>query len=127
MLATQRFGHDRETNAAFLKPAPRVYKNMLARLKIRCGHKVSGCKTLVQLDMISDHENKCVFNPTTPVACTKGCGLTITRGKLPTHDCIQELGSRLAKVEVALARLTTSAVESEGQNDDSDEYSEGGW
>ena len=108
-----------------MKPAPRVYKNMLARLRIRCKHSVSGCEVLVQLDVILDHEKECAFNPTTPVVCTKGCGLTITRGKLPTHDCIQELGSRLqelgsrlAKVEVTLAR---SGVKPDGQNDYSDD------
>ena len=76
---------------------------MLARLRIRCKHNISGCKIFVQLDMISDHENECIFNPTTPVECIKGCGLTIPRGKLPTHNCIQELGSRLALMEARLA------------------------
>ncbi|CAB4061675.1 RNF41 [Lepeophtheirus salmonis] len=80
-----------------LKPIPRVLKNLLAKLLIRCGHK--DCAKLVKLEQLSSHMKDCEFNPKKPVICDQGCGLALSKENLTSHNCITELKSRVENQE----------------------------
>ena len=65
-----------------LKPAPRILRNLLARLNIECDNAASGCTVVVKLDLLASHCDECDFNPKKPVPCESGCGLIIPKDEL---------------------------------------------
>lgn len=46
-----------------LKPAPRILRNLLARLNIECDNAPAGCTAIVKLDILPNHCVECDFNP----------------------------------------------------------------
>lgn len=74
-----------------LGPAPRILRNLLARLKITCENEQFGCQAVVKLDGLESHLSQCEYNPKRPVLCEKGCGLEVPLDELPDHNCVQEL------------------------------------
>ena len=69
-------------NRQALKPVPRILRNMLARLEMRCENDVFGCTAVIKLDLMSGHLKECDFNPKKPVSCSKGCGLTVPKDEV---------------------------------------------
>ncbi|KAF6032249.1 RNF41 [Bugula neritina] len=80
---------------ADLKPVPRILRNLLARLTIKCENAAQGCTASIKLDSLASHLNECEFNPKKPVSCELGCGSTIPKDELSTHNCVKELRSAL--------------------------------
>jgi len=58
---------------------PRILRNLLARLSIKCDNAPQGCSSIVKLDSLAVHLNECEFNPKKPVSCEQGCGLVIPK------------------------------------------------
>lgn len=81
----------RSISIAELKPVPRILKNLLSRLEIRCDNEEYGCATVVKLDILNMHLKECEHNPKAPVACTLGCGLTVPKDEMVEHNCVKEL------------------------------------
>lgn len=74
---------DRQSVASSqLKPAQRILRNLLSRLKIDCDNAAVGCEAIVKLDLLAAHCLECDFNPKKPTTCEKGCGLTIPKDEL---------------------------------------------
>jgi len=81
----------RAISAQDLKPVPRILKNLLYRLEIRCDNQEYGCTAVVKLDLLPIHVKECDHNPKKPVACTQGCGLTVPKDEMVEHNCVREL------------------------------------
>jgi E3 ubiquitin-protein ligase NRDP1 len=71
------------------------------------------CQTL-RLDALQQHEAACEANPARPVACEKGCGLTIPADETAEHNCVKALRElvleqkgRLASLEERVANQAT--------------------
>lgn len=86
-------------NRQVLKPVPRILRNMLARLEMRCENDGFGCTAVVKLDLMSGHLKECDFNPKKPVSCSKGCGLTVPKDEMESHNCIRELRTLMSAAE----------------------------
>ena len=74
-------------NIGQLKPAPRILRNLLARLNIQCDNASFGCTAVVKLDMLSSHSRDCEFNPKKPIQCEQGCGLVVPKDELKVIYC----------------------------------------
>ncbi|KAG8195397.1 hypothetical protein JTE90_001409 [Oedothorax gibbosus] len=74
-----------------LKPVPRILRNLLARLKIKCDNAHSGCTAVVKLERLTAHKEECEHNPKRPIPCDKGCGLTVPKDEISDHNCVREL------------------------------------
>lgn len=103
-----------------LKPVPRIQRNLLAKLNIKCDYQ--GCSALVKLDALEDHCKNCEFNPKKPVECAD-CGLTIAKDGLETHSCIRDLRvtvydqeTRIRELENSLRTLRTEIFVLKGSN-----------
>ena len=102
-----------ELTVETLQDAPRIVKNYLNELKIRCDHYDRGCRELVQLQNLQRHVAECGFSP---VVCqNQGCGETISKRdrtyheselcqfrKLQCHNC-GEISTMMASMETKLA------------------------
>jgi len=92
-----------------LQSVPRILKNLLSRLEIRCDYDVHGCSLTVRLDGLSSHLKNCEHNPKKPVACQKGCGLaTIPKDELKDHNCVQELRNLIKAQDEKISELQRS-------------------
>jgi hypothetical protein len=92
-----------------LKPVPRILKNLLSKLRLRCDHAAHGCSSIVRLETLASHVHDCEFNPKRPVACTAGCSLIVAKDELHTHNCVREL-RRLVDVQQSRIDNLTSEV-----------------
>jgi hypothetical protein len=72
-----------------LVPAPRVLKNLLKKLPIKCDFESSGCSLSINLDELNIHVKTCLYNPL-ETQCEKGCGKFIARREMMTHQCSTE-------------------------------------
>jgi len=95
-----------------LKPVPRITKNLLARLEIKCDNSQYGCTAIVKLDILAMHLKECEHNPRKPVVCTQGCGLTVPKDEMKEHNCVKELrnllkeqGDRMAEFQQDMADM----------------------
>ncbi|XP_032690220.1 E3 ubiquitin-protein ligase NRDP1 isoform X2 [Odontomachus brunneus] len=77
--------------ASQLRGVPRILRNLLARLFIKCDNVVYGCSAVVKLDMLSSHLEQCEYNPKRPMLCEQGCNLIIPKNELKDHNCVREL------------------------------------
>ncbi|KAL7299025.1 E3 ubiquitin-protein ligase NRDP1 [Trichogramma pretiosum] len=77
--------------SAQLLPAPRILRNLLSRLRIKCDNFVHGCQQDVKLDTLMAHLEECEFNPKRPVPCEQGCSLIIPKDEMKNHNCVREL------------------------------------
>lgn len=98
-----------------LKPVPRILKNLLARLKIRCSNRELGCESVVKLESLSSHLNECEFNPKKPTVCDKGCSLTMPKDELPNHNCVRELRVLLTNQQTKMNCMQAEASEIKAQ------------
>lgn len=76
-----------------LKPVPRILKNLLSRLTIKCTNADFGCESLLKLDVLNGHLSECEYNPKRPVHCENGCGLIVPLDEVGQHNCVRELHS----------------------------------
>ena len=102
----------------------RMVKDFLNELNIRCVYNNRGCKEIVQLQHLDQHEATCGF---TPAVCTnQGCGVTLNQRdlihhesevcefrKLKCHSC-GEMTKTLADIEKRMAdvekNMATSVI-----------------
>ena len=77
------------------------FRNMIARLKIRCDFTQYGCKHIMSLSTLGDHLKNCNFNPQEVVQCQNGCDNYFKRQDLVRnpHNCIKELKKIIRKQE----------------------------
>ena len=106
-----------ELTVETLQEVPRVVKNYLNELSIRCDHYDRGCRELVQLQNLQRHVAECGFSP---VICgNQGCGETISKRdrtyheselcqsrKLKCHNC-GEISMMIAGMETKIGNLDT--------------------
>ncbi|CAG2163935.1 unnamed protein product [Oppiella nova] len=88
-----------------LKAAPRVVRNLLGKLEIRCDFATDGCQTIVALEALDKHVNDCYYNPKKRIACMKGCDKWMTREELKTHNCWQDIRRDMLRQEVVIRDL----------------------
>ncbi|CAB4040109.1 RING finger 151-like [Paramuricea clavata] len=107
-----------ELSVETLQDVPRIVKNYLNELSIRCDHYDRGCRELVQLQNLKRHVVECGF---TPVVCgNQGCGETISKRdrtyheselcqfrKLKCHNC-GEISTMMAGMKTEVANLNTN-------------------
>ena len=108
---------DELTEETLIRP-PRMVKDYLDELNIRCVYRDRGCEEIVQLQHLDQHEDSCGF---TPAVCgNQGCGAILNKGdlihheselceyrKLKCHSC-EEMTKTLADVEKRTARIETN-------------------
>ncbi|RWS29207.1 E3 ubiquitin-protein ligase NRDP1-like protein, partial [Leptotrombidium deliense] len=95
-------------NKADLKPAPRVLRNFLAKLDIKCDFASFGCPAVVKLESLTSHCNECDFNPDKPVICEKGCGLVLLRNQVEEHNCLSDLRELVSNQQKQINDLKNS-------------------
>jgi len=88
-----------------LKPAPRVLRNLLAKLDIKCDFASGGCPAIVKLELLQSHMDSCDFNPYKPVICEKGCGFVLLRNQVEGHNCLSDLRELISKQESQIVEL----------------------
>ena len=105
------------TEETLIRP-PRMVKDYLDELNIRCVYRDRGCEEIVQLQHLDQHEDSCGF---TPAVCrNQGCGAILNKRdlihheselceyrKLKCHSC-EETTKTLADVEKRTARIETN-------------------
>ena len=69
-----------------LNQAPRILKNLLSELTIKCEYAAVGCEGVVTLDQLQSHLSQCEHNPKRQVSCESGCGLVVPFDELPQHN-----------------------------------------
>ena len=108
---------DKLTEETLAEPQ-RMIKHYLNELNIRCVYHDRGCKEIVQLQHLDQHEDSCGF---TPAVCTNpGCGATLNKRdltiheselceyrKLKCHSC-GEMTKTLADMEKRMGRMETN-------------------
>ena len=108
---------DELTEETLIQP-PRMVKDYLDELNIRCVYRDRGCEEIVQLQHLDQHEDSCGF---TPAVCgNQGCGAILNKQdlihheselceyrKLKCHSC-EETTKTLADVEKRTARMETN-------------------
>ena len=106
-----------ELTVETLQEVPRIVKNYLNELNIRCDHYDRGCRELVQLQNLQRHAAECGF---TPVVCgNQGCGETISKKDRSyhvselcqfrhkkCHNC-GEISTMMAGMETKIANINT--------------------
>jgi len=78
-----------------MKSVPRILKNLLGKLRIKCENNSHGCSEIIRLDNLVDHVLNCEFNPKRPVRCEE-CHISCPKNELPTHNCIRDLRKQVA-------------------------------
>lgn len=78
-----------------LQSIPRIVRNLLNHLRIKCDFHHSGCNEIIALEELTSHRSNCTFNPEHPVLCPKHCGASVPQNLLDKHDCIRDLRSLL--------------------------------
>ena len=94
--------------ASQLEPIPRIVRNLLNHLQVRCDYNSSGCQEVVRLEDLAKHSSSCRFNPEFPVACPKDCGAFIPTSQLATHDCVRDLRGLLFAQQQEINDLKTT-------------------
>ena len=78
-------------NLNILKPIPRIMRNLLDKLQIKCDFESNGCPQVFNLESLRPHVSICDFNPEKRVECLSGCGLVIKKADLQNHNCVKSL------------------------------------
>lgn len=89
-----------------LGPAPRILRNLLSRLRIKCENEVFGCQTVTHLEGLQLHLNQCEYNPRRPVECDRGCGSVVPLDELTQHNCIKELREKIMSQSSVMKTLS---------------------
>ena len=113
---------DELTEETLIEP-PRMVKDYLNELNIRCVYHDRGCEEIVQLQHLDQHEDSCGF---TPVVCgNQDCGAILNKRdlihheselcgyrKLKCHSC-GEMTKTLADMEKRTERIETNQANAE--------------
>ena len=100
-----------------LTEPPKMVKDYLNELNIRCIYHDRGCEEIVQLQHLDQHEDSCGFTPA--VSRNQGCGAILNKrdlihheselceyGKMKCHSCA-EITKTLADIEKRTERMET--------------------
>ncbi|XP_043826380.1 E3 ubiquitin-protein ligase NRDP1-like [Dromiciops gliroides] len=101
--------------APHLRPIPRIMRNMLSKLQITCDNAVAGCSAVLRLDNLMAHLISCEHSPKCPKTCKHGCGLEMSNGELPNHNCIKHLHSMVQQQERHITELEKTSAEQKCQ------------
>lgn len=96
---------------AQLSPAPRILRNLLSRLKIKCDNAEYGCEQDVKLDTLVSHLEECEFNPKRPTPCDQGCSLIIPKDEMKNHNCVRELRNVIQSQQQKLSEMRRELTE----------------
>ena len=101
-----------------LTEAPKMIKDILFELNIRCIYIDRGCQEILQLQHLEQHEATCGFTPA--VCSNQGCRATVNQRdlihhesevcefrKLKCHSC-EEMTKAMADIEKRMANLETN-------------------
>lgn len=96
-----------------LDPAPRVLRNILDKLRVKCCFSEEdggGCtEPPMPLSAVRDHEKTCKHNfANISVPCDKGCGLHISAASKEGHDCVASLLQELSLLRIGMSNLTNN-------------------
>lgn len=93
---------------ALLQPIPRIVRNLLNHLQIRCDFATAGCQEVIGLEELVAHSSACPFNPEYPVSCPRMCGALIAKNSLQSHDCVRDLRALLCAQQKEINELKTT-------------------
>ncbi|CAG2119319.1 unnamed protein product, partial [Medioppia subpectinata] len=82
-------------NLTLLKPIPRFMRNILDKLEMKCKFIGNGCLQVIPLESLRQHIPVCDFNPDKQIDCVSGCGLTLKKRELESHNCVKALRQRV--------------------------------
>ena len=91
-----------------LQAAPRIVRNLLNRLKIRCDFQPTGCQIWLTMEQLNTHRYQCEHNPDAPRPCPRRCGANVIGRLLEQHDCVRELRQMLSEQQLAIGELRAS-------------------
>lgn len=97
--------------ASQLQPIPRIVRNLLNHLHIRCDFASGGCQDIVRLEDLANHRSSCPFNPEYPVPCARGCGALVPKNLLPKHDCVRDLRDLLCSQQKEINDLKSTIAQ----------------
>lgn len=106
-------------HAKDLKPVPRILKNLLSKLRLKCEHEALGCNEYIRLENLNNHSYECEFNPKKTIICNLGCNILITKDELKSHNCIKELRKVVDDQQSKINQLSSEVVK---QKNDLDAY-----
>lgn len=86
-----------------LVSAPRIVKNLISRLRIRCSFE--GCNQVTHLADIYNHEVMCEFEPSRQFAC-ETCSFNGSKLQLMHHNCAEYLKLLLEAKEIQASQET---------------------
>lgn len=87
-IGTCPFDRSRITSRKIQK-VPRIVKEILGGLTIRCQYSTNGCETACSLDHIEDHEKSCDYRNEVVMLCE--CGIYVKREDINRHNCVRVL------------------------------------
>lgn len=91
-----------------LQPIPRIVRNLLNHLQIKCDFAGRGCTEVIMLEELINHRQICPYNPEYPVPCTRNCGALVPKNQLDKHDCVRELRSIIINQQKELNDLKST-------------------
>ena len=95
----QSLTHDKITKA------PLILQRLLDKVKLTCEFSKYGCKVVLPLSNLENHQLKCEFDPDKMIRCGKECGMIMTQSQLLQHNCVQQY--ILASIETHQKQLTS--------------------
>lgn len=78
-----------------LEALQKPFMDVLNDLEIRCTFHSSGCKEILNLGNLEDHQKLCEANPEFKKACIKDCGAILSKTDIEDHNCIGFLKARI--------------------------------
>lgn len=100
---------DRQTlKLSQLQNIPRIVRNLLNHLLIKCDFSNHGCAEVVSLEELLNHRSSCSKNPEYPVPCPKSCGALVPKNILDKHDCVRELRELLCVQQKEINELKST-------------------
>lgn len=90
-----------------LRPVPRIVKNLLSKLQIRCEYQSFGCTQVCWYDQIDVHESDCAFNPDRLIGCDHNCGAWLKRSDQSDHDCVQHLVDTVKRLQQQILNMAS--------------------
>lgn len=91
-----------------LQNIPRIVRNLLNHLLIKCDFVNCGCTEVISLEELLNHRTNCSKNPEYPVPCPKSCGALVPKNILDKHDCVRELRELLCYQQKEINELKST-------------------
>ncbi|XP_055341739.1 LOW QUALITY PROTEIN: E3 ubiquitin-protein ligase NRDP1-like [Paramacrobiotus metropolitanus] len=91
------------------RPAPRIFRTLLGRMRIRCLFHTHGCSQLLNLEHLEQHQLTCPHNPEGLVTCDKGCGTDYKKSAGREHNCVTVLKDKLEEA-MTLIQLMSGEI-----------------